>query len=89
MAWLADYIYNSKKIPIIDRIRLTTVLQNSGRFFILPEAKTLSDALGTALWDETSGMKDQRLDDGSTDIDSLDAFEYSIERDYKTLLNLN
>ena len=30
--------------------------------------------------------KDERLDDGSTDIDSLDAFEYTIERDMKYLI---
>ena len=28
--------------------------------------------------------KDERLDDGSTDIDSLDAFEYTIERDMRS-----
>lgn len=30
--------------------------------------------------------KDERLDDGSTDIDSLDAFEYTIERDMRDLI---
>lgn len=30
--------------------------------------------------------KDERLDDDSTDIDSLDAFEYTIERDMKYLI---
>ena len=30
-------------------------------------------------------MKDDRLDDGSSDIDTLDAFEYTIERDIKML----
>lgn len=30
--------------------------------------------------------KDERLDDGSTDIDSLDAFEYTIERDMRELI---
>ena len=34
----------------------------------------------------TVGGKDERLDDGSTDIDSLDAFEYTIERDMKYLI---
>ena len=36
-------------------------------------------------WREKMG-KDERLDDGSTDIDSLDAFEYTIERDMKYLI---
>ena len=30
---------------------------------------------------------DERLDDGSTDIDTLDAYEYTIERDFKRLTN--
>ena len=30
--------------------------------------------------------KDERLDDGSSDIDTLDAFEYTIERDMKYLI---
>ena len=29
---------------------------------------------------------DERLDDGSSDIDSLDAMEYTIERDMKDLI---
>lgn len=31
-------------------------------------------------------LDDERLDDGSTDIDSLDAFEYTYERDMKKYL---
>ena len=41
--------------------------------------------LSGMLWKEAKG-KDERLDDGSTDIDSLDAFEYTIERDMKMLI---
>lgn len=54
----------------------------SGRFFYMPEADALKEALSTALWSNRGGGKDLRLDDGTTDIDTLDAFEYMIERDY-------
>ena len=38
------------------------------------------------MWNKDVKDKDERLDDGSTDIDSLDAFEYTIERDMKYLI---
>jgi hypothetical protein len=31
-------------------------------------------------------MKEERLDDGTSNIDSLDAFEYSFERHFKDLM---
>lgn len=86
LSWLAGRIHNSKKIPINDRIRLTSILMGGGRFFYMPEAETLKEALSSALWSEKGGGKDLRLDDGTTDIDTLDAFEYIIERDYHSYL---
>ena len=38
----------------------------------------LIEALSSAVWD-SSGSSDKRLDNGSINIDSLDAMEYSIE----------
>lgn len=87
-AWLADRIYNSQKIEITDRIRLTSILIGGGRFWYLPTALTLRDALSAALWSGKHPGKDERLDDGTTDIDTLDGFEYTIERDYKRYLRL-
>jgi hypothetical protein len=86
VSWLADRIYNAKKIEIIDRIRLTSILMGGGRFWYLPTAATLRDALATALWSGKTPGEDKRLDDGTTDIDTLDAFEYAIERDRDNLL---
>ena len=83
--WLADRVNNSAKIQIIDRIRLTSILMGGGRFWYLPEAATLRDALASALWSQKHPGIDERLDDGTTDIDTLDAFEYTIERDYRRL----
>lgn len=78
---------NSAKIRINDRIRLTCILMGGGRFWLLPEAATLRDALATALYSGKHPSVDERLDDGSTDIDTLDAYEYTIERDFKRLTN--
>lgn len=78
--WLSSRIYNSKKIEIVDRIRLTSILMGGGRFWYLPTAQSVRDALASALWSGKTPGKDERLDDGTTDIDSLDALEYTIER---------
>lgn len=86
LSWLAERIFNSKKIEINDRIRLTSILMGGGRFFYMPEADTLKEALCAALWSDKRSGKDLRLDDGTTDIDTLDAFEYIIERDYHSYL---
>lgn len=76
----------AKKKAILDRIRCTVKLMGAGRFFITKDCGTLQDAFTDAVWDKEIIGKDERLDDGSTDIDSLDAFEYTIERDMKYLI---
>lgn len=75
----------AKKIRIKDRIDCTVRLMGAGRFFITEDCGSLSTAFQDAVWDKDS-LLDERLDDGSTDIDSLDAFEYTIERDIKYLI---
>src|SRR5690606_6957760 len=64
-------IRDAKKIEIVDRIRLVSALISQGRFFYTKDAYTVRDALCEAVWDETKN-EDVRLDDGSTDIDTLD-----------------
>ena len=58
----------------------------AGRFFVTKDCESLAAAFTDAVWDQEVKDRDERLDDGSTDIDSLDAFEYTIERDLKTLI---
>lgn len=82
--WIA--VKPAKKRPINDRIRCTVKLMGAGRFFITSDCESLQTALSDAVWDKEVKDKDERLDDGSTDIDSLDAFEYTIERDMKYLI---
>lgn len=76
----------AKKRSINDRIRCTVKLMGARRFFITKDCGSLKTALTDAVWNKEVVGKDERLDDGSTDIDSLDAFEYTIERDMKYLI---
>ena len=79
-------VHKAKKASIIDRIRCTVRLMGAGRFWITEDCKSLQTALSDAVWNKDVKDKDERLDDGSTDIDSLDAFEYTIERDMRDLI---
>lgn len=86
LPWAASHMANAAKIEITDRIRLVSSLMGAGRFWYMPAAASVRDALATALWNSKNPTKDERLDDGSTDIDTLDALEYSLERNYKRFL---
>jgi hypothetical protein len=55
------------------------------RAFIYKKCKNLIDAVENAVWDP-KGMKEERLDDGTSDIDSLDSWEYSFEGRYRELM---
>ena len=79
-------IGNALKKPINDRIRAVCLLMGSGRFYVNNACKWTIDALKTAIWDGKKVTEDVRLDNGSTNIDSLDAMEYAIERDIPTLI---
>ena len=81
---LRTQVKNALKMPINDRIKLTLLLMAQGRFFVSKDCPHLKDALASAVYDDTKAM-DTRLDDGTSDIDSLDAYEYSIEPYYKQL----
>lgn len=74
------FVLPAQKKKINDRINYTVRLMGSGRFFITPDCLTLKKALQDAVYN-SKVLQEERLDDGSTDIDTLDAFEYTIERD--------
>jgi PBSX family phage terminase large subunit len=81
---LGTQVKNAMKLQITDRIRLVVLLMKQGRFKVSRNCPHLIDALQTAVYDPDK-FEDERLDDGTSDIDSLDAFEYSIEPYYKDL----
>jgi hypothetical protein len=68
------------KKPINDRIRFLCGLMGTGRYKVMANCTNTIEALKTALWDSKSETKDVRLDDGTTNVDSLDSHEYSFER---------
>lgn len=76
----------AKKVRINDRIHCTVRLMGAGRFYITEDCETLKKAFSDAVWNKDAKDKEERLDDGSSDIDSLDGFEYTIERDIKYLI---
>ena len=78
-------IMDCSKGTIKDRIFLTSTLIAQKRLVVLRKNTTIIRALQEALWNKNK--EDERLDDGTTDIDSLDAFEYSINSFYENLIN--
>lgn len=76
------------KEPINDRIDLTrTLIAYDMLWYIEEECKTFVDAISSALWDEKA-KEDTRLDDFTSDIDTMDAFEYSFTRYMKNINNV-
>lgn len=72
-------VKNSVKTPIKDRIEAINRILNLDKIsFINGETKTCIEALQTAVYDEKAS-EDRWLDDGTSDIDSLDSFVYSWE----------
>lgn len=80
LSWMR--IENALKTCINDRIRFIQRLLSQQRFgYMDGYCNSLMDAMTTALWNEKNLTEDERLDNGTSDIDSLDAFEYTFERD--------
>lgn len=80
-------IGNALKAQISDRIFCLAALSAQDRFFYVQnETKSLQDAISGAVWDPKITVANVRLDDGTSDIDSMDAFEYCFERDMKNLV---
>lgn len=80
-------IYNAKKMPVNDRIQMTLKLQATGRFKIHKDCVNLIEALQQAVWNNKEGHEDERLDNGSFSVDSLDSWEYSLEPHINDLNN--
>ena len=79
---------DSAKNEITQRIYCTVALLNLGRLTILSDCELVISGLKSAVWDKDQAEKgkDVRLDNFSSDIDILDAFEYSWERFMRQLL---
>lgn len=87
LPWLR--ILDALKEPINERINVMNRLIAQGRFkYVKGQCDSLLSALCNAVWNPKNLTEDERLDDGTTDIDSLDSFEYSYERDIIDLIRV-
>lgn len=78
-------VKNSIKNKILDRIRCEDILISTHSLSIVEgQCDDLIEGLENALWNPKE--ENERLDDGTTDIDILDAFEYSWEHRIKSLI---
>jgi PBSX family phage terminase large subunit len=81
-AGLGLSVGDSEKGTIIDRIVCVNTLLNTNRIYILRSCGQVINALRSAMWDAKAAEKgiDKRRDDFTSDVDTCDAFEYSISR---------
>jgi len=81
-------IKDSLKTPISSRIYAINMLLMVGKLrFVEGDTQTIVEALQEAVQDPEAD-DDRWLDDGTSDIDSIDGFNYGVENWYKQLLKL-
>lgn len=73
------------KGKITDRIYGLQSLMTEGRYFVYKDCSNVISSLQTQVWDAKEKTKDVRLDDGTFDIDTADANEYSFSSWLKQL----
>lgn len=79
-------VRNALKKSINDRIRCDVRLMGRERLKVLKHCTNIIEAFSTAVWKD-HGTKDERLDDGTYNVDILDAQEYATERHMKELID--
>ncbi len=87
-AKLAISVLKAQKGPITDRIHFFNRMMSFDRYIILAHCVHLIEAYETVQWDSKT-EKATRLDDGSFNIDSLDASEYSVESYIDTMIEVS
>lgn len=80
-------VWKCAKKPIIDRINTEIRLFASGRFKIMEHCSHAIGAYASAVWDAKQTGKDVRLDNGSYELDILDATEYAFEHEISALID--
>ena len=81
-AGLSVAIGDSTKSAIVQRIICMNTLLNTDRVYFLRRCNLVIDGMRSAAWDAKAAEKgqDKRLDNFSSDIDIIDATEYSFSR---------
>jgi len=74
------------KAPIKDRIDTLQMLMAQGRFHVMRNCTNVTASLSEQVWDSKIEDEDVRLDDGTCDIDTADALEYSFSKFIRVLL---
>lgn len=87
-AGLGVEICNARKGEICNRIAFYNSIISQNRLRVLRSCPAVIDALKRAVYDPKHPMEDIRLDDGTSNIDSLDALEYSTEHIQDDILYL-
>ena len=82
---LQTKVKNALKLKITERIRLTNLLMAQDRLKVCANCVKTTEAFNGAVWDSKKTNEDERLDDGTSNIDSLDAFEYAVEPYFREL----
>lgn len=82
-------VRNAIKGPIHDRVAFYNSLMAQGRFSVCKGCVNTIRAMKEAVYDPKKPLEDLRLDDGSTNIDSLDSMEYSTEPVQSDILYLS
>jgi len=80
-------VYKCLKKPINDRINTEIRLFASRRFKIMRHCTHAIGAYSAAVWDEKQPGQDVRLDNGSYELDVLDAAEYAFESEISALID--
>ena len=80
-------VWKCAKKPILDRINTEIRLFASGRFKIMNHCAHAIGAYASAVWDSKQTGKDVRLDNGSYELDILDATEYAFEHEISDLID--
>lgn len=81
-------IGNASKGIINNRIRFYNKLFSLKVYKILRKCTSTVDAFENALWKDNNSQDDERLDDGSSNVDTLDSQEYSTEKHMKDILTV-
>ena len=85
----ATSVGGCEKWTIKDRIRLESALLYLGHLKVYKDCTYLIKSLGSQVYNTKEGHEDERLDDGTCDVDIADASEYSWSKFYRQLTAAN
>lgn len=82
-------IQGSQKYTIKKRIDTKKSLMARGRWYVYKDAVHVIESTGSQVYDNRAGHEDERLDNGTIDIDTADAEEYSFSGWLPKFINNN